>query len=168
MRKILKQKRLSEKGISLFETLIVIAIFAVLGVLASRIIVLSLRGANKSDSLVRVRENLDFALSTMERYIRNANSISNCTASQISFEREDGTPGSFSCNDLGENGYVASSSARLTVATVGVTKCTFTCIPETSTNPPSVIIHLMGTDNSTSGVEKSTVDVSMQIFLRTY
>jgi type II secretory pathway pseudopilin PulG len=171
----MKKNRISyKKGISLFETLIVIAIFAVLGVLATRIVVLSLRGANKSGSLVKVRENLDYAISIMERHIRNAESVSNCLqpsptpTSQISYKDEDGLVGAFSCQDLGQEGYVASASARLTGETVGVTSCSFVCSPETSTNPPSVTIELTGIDNSTNGIEKSTVSVSTQIFLRTY
>jgi prepilin-type N-terminal cleavage/methylation domain-containing protein len=160
----------TKKGISLIEVLIVIAIFAVLGVLTTRIIVLSLRGSNKSDSLVKVRENLDYALSVMERNIRNADSITSCTPDkrQITYRDENGLVGSYSC-DL-TSGSVASGSGalaqKLTSDTVRVTTCTFVC--NLTASPPSVTVSLSGTDTTTGGIENSKVDISTQIFLRTY
>lgn len=168
MHKLRKQSVLPNKGISLFEVLIVVAVFAILGVLASRIIVLSLRGTSKSSSLVKVRENLDYALSVMERHIRNADSIISCPGNAFSYQDENGLTGNFSCMGSGSNGYVASASARLTNDLIGVTTCSFVCEDGTSTTPPSVTINLTGNDNTTGGIGSSTVTISTKIFLRSY
>jgi prepilin-type N-terminal cleavage/methylation domain-containing protein len=66
------------KGVSFIEILVVIAIFAILGVLVARITVVTLRSSNKSDSLVKVRENMDFSLAVMERGLRNATAVVPC------------------------------------------------------------------------------------------
>ena len=74
-----KRKNLA-KGFSLIEMLIVVAVFSILAVVATQSLSSSLRGSKKSESQVIVRENVDFALSTMERLLRNADSL-NCASS---------------------------------------------------------------------------------------
>lgn len=64
-------------GFSLIEILVVISIFAVIGILTTRSIFITLRSARKSDSLVRVRENVNYAMGIIERQIRTAESV-NC------------------------------------------------------------------------------------------
>jgi len=68
-------KTKTNSGLSLIEILIVITIFAVIGILSTRSVFLTLRGAKKSDSLVRVRENVNNALSVIERQIRNSEKV---------------------------------------------------------------------------------------------
>lgn len=165
----MKKSKIVIFGFSLFEMLIVITIFAVLGVLTSRIVLLSLRGVSKSSSLLSVRENLDFALSVIDRNIRNANSIVSCTDKQITYTDENGQTSTFSCREIGtSSGNIASASAQLTSKDVNVTDCTITCNLDSSGNPPSVSIDLTGVDVSHSGIESSKVTISSKIYLRTY
>jgi prepilin-type N-terminal cleavage/methylation domain-containing protein len=48
------------KGLSLIEILVVVAIFAILGIIVSSALVLTIQGTKKSESLVRVRENINY------------------------------------------------------------------------------------------------------------
>jgi Tfp pilus assembly protein PilE len=157
-------------GISLLEILVVVSIFAVLGVLITRSVLLTLSGGRKSESLIKVRENLNYSVGIIERQLRNADSIANCPNSDtsvISYIDQNGSPASFSCVNVGTAGYIASGSAKLSNDNISITNCTFTCVPGLGT-PSSVTINLEAKDASASGAENSTVTTSTQIFLRNY
>lgn len=160
-----------QRGLSLLEVLVVVTIFAVLGILITQSIVLTLQGSRKSESIVRARENLDYSLNTIERQIRNANSVSPCTGlpvTTISYLDQNGTSSFFSCVNTGSNGsYIASGSAHLTGDAVKITACSFSCIPGTEANPPYITIDLTVKEASASGIQ-SNVSASTQIYLRNY
>jgi prepilin-type N-terminal cleavage/methylation domain-containing protein len=161
-----------EKGMSLLEILVVIAIFAILGVIVTRSVLLSIGGSKKSESVVRVRENLNYSLAIIERQIRNANSISECPnldTLRIDYKDQDDNPAFFSCvNTGGDDSYIASGSARLTSDTVQITRCSFSCTAASSTNPALVNVFLEAKDSNASGTQNSTVSVNTQIYLRDY
>jgi hypothetical protein len=157
-------------GISLLEILVVVSIFAVLGILITRSVLLTLSGGRKSESLIRVRENLNYSVGIIERQLRNANAVISCPVSSvsiISYTDINGNAATFSCVNIGTAGYVASGSARLTSDTISVTNCSFTCATGSGT-PSSVTIDLEGKDASASGVENTTVTTKTQVFLRNY
>lgn len=158
-----------EKGLSLIEILIVVTIFAVLGILTTRAVFLTLQGSKKSESLVKVRENLDYSVGVMERNLRNANSLIDCLSggTVVNYIDQNGDPASFSCIS-GIDSYVASGSARLTSSTVKVTSCSFACTLATSTNPSSVTINVEAQDTTATGIQNSTVTTSTKVSLRNY
>ena len=160
-----------KKGVSLIEILIVVAIFAVLGLLISRVILTTLRGSNRSDSLVKVRDNLDYALSVMERQIRNAESVSPCPnpdTTRVDFRDSNGIATYFACTNVGATGYVASGSARLTNDEVAITACSLICTAGTGGVPPAIDISLEARGANQTGVERAIVTIATKIFLRTY
>jgi prepilin-type N-terminal cleavage/methylation domain-containing protein len=162
------------KGFSLLEILVVVSIFAVLGILITRSVLLTLTGGKKSESLIGVRENLNYSVGIIERQLRNANSIATCPNSDplvISYTDQNGNATAFSCVDVGTAGYIASGAgatrARLSSDTVNVTDCSFVCATASGT-PSSVTINLEAKDASASGTENSTVTTKTQVFLRNY
>lgn len=158
----------NKKGVSLFETLIVIVLFAALGLLTTRIILLSLRGSTKSSAIVRVRENLDYAISVIERNVRNADSLLPCTSDTITYVDSNSKTGYFKCFEGEKDGYVASGSARLTNTDISITSCTITCETESSSDMPWVEISLAGKDAAKTGIESASADISTRIYLRQY
>jgi prepilin-type N-terminal cleavage/methylation domain-containing protein len=169
-----------ERGYSLLEMLVVVSIFAILGILITRSVIMTLGGAKKSENLVAVRDNLNYSIGVMERQLRNANSITDCSnldpglingtvTSIVDYNDQDGNPAWFSCNNVGTglDGYIASGSSQLSSDEVNITTCTFTCTPNSDT-PSSITIDLAATDASGSGTENSIVTASTQIFLRNY
>lgn len=159
-------------GISLIEILIVIGIFAVLGILSTRVVLLSLQGSKKGDAQIKVRENLDYAISIIERQLRNAGSISPCPNTNrlvISYSDSNSISTSFSCLNVGSAGYIASGSARLTGEEIKVTACSFTCTAGEGSLPPKVAIDIQAVDAASQGSkEGATVSISTEINLRTY
>jgi type II secretory pathway pseudopilin PulG len=165
---------------SLLEMLVVVSIFAILGILITRSILLTLSGAKKSENLVAVRDNLNYSVGVMERQLRNADSIIGCSnldpslitppiTSVVYYNDGDGNPASFSCNNVGPgmDGFIASGSSQLSSDEVNVTGCTFTCTININ-SPSSISIDLAATDASASGTDNSVVTSSTQIFLRNY
>ncbi|MCX6704346.1 MAG: type II secretion system protein [Candidatus Woesebacteria bacterium] len=160
----------SEQALSLLEVLIVITIFAVLGILVTQSVVLTLQGSRKSESIVHARENLDYSLNVIERQIRNAASIVSCPDPYtINYLDQHGYASSFSCQQMGSNNsYIASGSAHLTGNAVRIVNCTFTCTAATATNPALVQVDLTVKDASASALQSANVSASTQIYLRTY
>ncbi len=160
------------KGMSLLEILIVVAIFAILGVITTRAVLLTLQGSKKSESLVKVRENIDYSLGVIERQLRNADSVTECPNSDtniISYKDQEGNTSTFSCVNMGSaDPYVASASARLTNNEVKITSCSFVCEPGTSVNPPVVSVTIEAQDANATGIETSKVSATTQIYLRSY
>jgi prepilin-type N-terminal cleavage/methylation domain-containing protein len=168
----------SEKGMSLLEILVVVAIFAVLGILVTRSVILTLQGVKKTESLVRARENLDYPLGIIERQLRNASAVPQCPNADshvINYLDQNGSPASFSCiNPGGNDSSIASSSgtpvvyANLTTNTVNVVTCSFICTPSTNATPPVVVISLGVQDALATGIQGSIVTADTQISLRNY
>lgn len=163
-------KKEIESGISLIEILVVVTVFAVLGVMVSSSLVLTIQGTKKSESLIRVRENLNYSLAVVERNIRNANEILECSksdTSKITYLDKNGVSASFSCVGVGQpDSYIASGSARLTSNTIKITSCTFTCTQADLSNPPSVTVNVAVQDASATGVQSSSVTAESKIYLR--
>jgi prepilin-type N-terminal cleavage/methylation domain-containing protein len=162
----------SEKGMSLLEILVVVAIFAVLGILVTRSVILTLQGVKKTESLVRARENLDYSLGIIERQLRNASAVPQCPNTDlhvINYLDQTGTPASFSCiNPGGSNSSIASGSATLTTSTVNIVSCSFICTPSVNATPPVVSISLGVQDALATGIQGSEVTADTQISLRNY
>lgn len=149
----------SMKGLSLLEILITVGIFAVIGILVTRATFLSLRGSQKGGTTIKVRENLDYAISIIERQLRNARSITSCSETKLVYEDNIGEPGYFECVGLGgDDGYVASGSSRLTAAEAVISTCSFACTDGSASTPPQIQI-----DISSGGI-----DITTKIDLRTY
>ncbi len=154
-------------GFTLVETLVVIVIFATIGILSTRAIMLSVQGSKKGSSSIVVRENLNYSLSVIERLLRNANQISSCTSSTITYLDERDVSASFSCVTSGSDIYIASGSARLTSGEVVITSCAITC--DLTSVPPSVTIDVIARDVDTASTkEGAQISISSKILLRTY
>lgn len=174
------KKNIFRKGLSLIEVLVVMTIFAVLGVLVTQSIVLTLVGSRKSESIIHARENLDYALNIIERQIRNASYVygdssytipcpNSGDTSSIYYKDQNNKESSFSCVYIGlDDSYVASGSARLTSGNVRVTNCSFTCTVGATGAPDLVTIELSLAEDSASGAQGAEVSASTQIRLRNY
>ncbi|HJY98636.1 MAG TPA: type II secretion system protein [Patescibacteria group bacterium] len=165
-----------KKGFTLLEILVVTSVFAVLGVLVTRSVILSVTGSKKSESIVRVRENLDYTSSIIERQLRNAISVSECPNTDplvLSYIDQVGEQAGFSCLNMGVDtvGYVASGSAtpaRLTSEAVDILECSFSCQPGVGNNPAVVTVFLNAKDSSAVGIQGAEVSSTTQISLRNY
>jgi prepilin-type N-terminal cleavage/methylation domain-containing protein len=162
---------LEQKGYSLIELLVAISIFSVIILITTQAIVLSLRSSRKGESLITVRENIDYAFGIMERHIRSAESIESCSSVQINYTDRWGEAASFSCLG-GINGYIASGSAALRITSDEVDiNCNvpiFGCNFPGGDVPSSVEIEVTGSKAGETAVEGASVSTKTRIQLRTY
>lgn len=168
-----KLKNKNSLGMSLMEILVVIGIFAVLGTLTTRAILLTLGGGKKTETVIKVRENLSYALGVISRQLRNADLVTNCTNAntlQINYLDDNGVASTFSCANIGPGtvGYVASGSAKLTNDSIDITSCAFTCTNNGPDKPSSVRVDLEAQDATTTGISNISVSSSTEVLLRNY
>lgn len=174
MRKCKAKRKNIKAGFSIIELLVVVAIFSTLAVLATQSVVLTLRGSKKSESLIEVRENVNYAMSIMERLIRNAKEDAlSCSDLVLNYTDQYGNPADFTCEG-GSNGWIASSSARLTSEDI-VVDCSsgggnvvFDCPVPLGNAPPSVEITITAEDANSFAAEGAQVTTSTKILLRSY
>jgi len=163
-------KEKNKKGFSLIEILVTITVFTILGVLVTSIVFLTLRSTNKSSSSIKIRDNVNYFLSIIQRQLRSAQSITNCPnaedTSHIEYVDENGNLGSFSCESSADLGYIASGSGRLNTEEIDITSCSFECIEGVSGNPPSIIVTVVAEDTNSSLVEKGRFSSTTKIYLR--
>ena len=161
---------------TLIELMVVMLIFSILSVVVVQSLSHSLRSSRKSGNISEVRENVEYAMNTMERLLRNARGIDtiNSTPTDLWYIDEYNTSPSprFSC--LGGNvGYIASGSASIRLTSTGVyIDCTAGDVfrfptPEPGV-PPSIEINIVGRDAGSYGAETSTVTSTTKLLLRTY
>lgn len=171
-----------KKGFSLIETLVVVGLFALIGIVVSQSTAITLTGSRKADASAKVRENLTQTMGLIERQLRSARSITsacnNSSRQSISYTDADGTPASFSCNPnstchSSSSTYVSSTSPvstnRVTSTdTLCITSCQFICRPNASGTPPSIDVILEGKSKEATGVEDTSIRVQTKINLRAY
>lgn len=155
----------TNKGISLIEILISVLLFSFIGILSVQSIAVSIKGAKKSESQIRVKNNINYALSVIERLVRKAGKIdcASSTALVLNYTDERGSNTSFSCID----NYLASGSARLTASDIGLTACSFSCT-QGSSGPAVVAVTVEGQDLTFSGQDNAIVKSTIKVVGRNY
>ncbi len=164
---------MTKKGFSIIEILVVVGIFATIAVISTQAVVSSLRSARKTEASIQVKENLDYAISVMERKLRNAREITTCAPTFVNYVDSEGNDAIFRCVNVGGNsGRVVNeiTSQRLTSSEIIITQCQFSCTPGTENVSPLVSIFLEAEkfDPDIANEDKSPVSVNTQIYLRIY
>ncbi len=172
---------MNNKGFSLIEMLVVVTIFAIISLIASQAIIVTLIGTHKADTISKVRENLDLAMGVMERQLHNAKTISQCqnnNTQQITFTDQNDNPVTFSCVNVNNNNLpanIASSSGTLTSSDITLTACSFVCSPAVGNAPAYVTINITakalsgsGTNSITGAQNNSSITSTTQVTLRSY
>lgn len=161
----------AEKGFSIIEMLITTALFAVIMVVSTQSLATSLKNSRKSDSISKARENADFAVSTMERLLRNAKDVTACSDLELEYTDEYGKTSNFTC-DAGS--FIASGSAGLRITSTSVNiDCTgtvkvFNCPAPAIGVPQAIEITVKASDASSSGAEGADVISKTKVLLRNY
>lgn len=176
------------KGFTLVELLAVIMILSVVGGVIGAILISTLVGTNKTNSLDNVRQNGNYALLQVSKSIefsRNfygvssdgANYVTNCTDpdisptptptqySSIKIMSDNGQIVTFSC---GGSTISSNSASLIDINTVKTSACFFTCNQENIVQPPTVGINfVLTTARAGNFVEnKATIPFSTSVTLR--
>lgn len=178
---------IKKSGFTLLEIIVVIALLGIVGVMAVDIFFTSLRGGTKAETLKEIKQNGDFAISVMERMIRNAQEVtSTCDGSSmpsITIRNPDYYETTFECvwDLIEEVAYIASSSAAITSKNITLVRpgtpspdctsadLTFTC-SQTASKPETVSISftLYQKGVTSRPEERASVTFETTISLRNY
>ncbi|MEX2007563.1 MAG: type II secretion system protein [Candidatus Levyibacteriota bacterium] len=176
------------EGFTLVELLAVIMVIAVVGGIVGAILISSLVGTNKTNSLDNVRQNGNYALLQVSKAIEFSRNfygvstdgvdyITDCTLPAISptptstqygnikIMSDNGQIVVFSCN----SGTISSNSASLIdTNTVTASSCFFTCSQDNIVQPPTIGISftLTGASEGNFIENKTSVPFSTTVTLR--
>jgi prepilin-type N-terminal cleavage/methylation domain-containing protein len=137
-----------QKGFTLLEVLVVLVIFLTVGGTVVSVLSIALRGAKKTDVVMSVKQNGDFALNEMIRSIRYASDLTSpavcyppVSANSVSIvSNSDYQTTQYSC-PADPTGPISSNSAALIdTSAVKVTSCSFTCSQPVTGGPPNINI----------------------------
>lgn len=166
-------------GFTLVEILVVISILAIIVVAGSNMFFTLLRGSNKTKVLQSAKQNGNYAISVMERMIRNARNISG-SGSSIVIQNPDGQQTTFECCGTSPDLMIASRSGtltcqqtRLTSGEVKVSSCpaVFSVVSGVIGTKPAVVtikFSLSQAGITTRPEEQATIDFQTTVSLRNY
>ncbi len=161
------------KGFTLIEMLVALFIFAIVGILSTQSLALSLRGSKKSEKLGVVRENVDYAMNVIERALRTAQKL-NCSPlpsdQRLDYLNQDGESVFFECVMIGGYGYIDSSMGKLTSSDVNILECpsVFNSCATDGDTPDSVEIVILAEAVDGVGADGARYRSSTKILLRNY
>lgn len=104
-----------EDGFTLLETLVSLAIVAMVSVVLSQVFISTLRTNTKTEVLKEVKQSGDLAMESITRMVQNAQSVTCPTGQSLAIVNPDGNTTTVSCQDVSSVARLASSSATATV-----------------------------------------------------
>ncbi|PIR60073.1 MAG: hypothetical protein COU68_03090 [Candidatus Pacebacteria bacterium CG10_big_fil_rev_8_21_14_0_10_45_6] len=161
-------------GFSLIEIMVVTVVFSVVSIITTQSVITSLRGARKTDANNKVRENVDIALSVIERQLHNAHQITSCNSQRIIYTDENGDSATINCNlsagslEITSQEITGGSSRRLTSTDIDIDFCSFQCTPANFDQPPEINFSVTAHTIAQDPIEQTPITVSSKIYLRVY
>lgn len=163
-------------GFTFIEMIVAISILGIVALIGTGFLLTSLSSSGKAEINKEVRQNGNFALSTMEGLIISSKSVSCPTADEIDVIDTNGQLTQFICYDSAPDYKISSVSASflppityiLTADNVAVTDCSFICTT-TAGSPTNVRISFIVSQKTGSRPnEKASVSFQTQVNTRNY
>lgn len=154
------------RGFTLIELLVVIGVFGAVSALVVGILLSTLGSSEKTSTLDFVRQNGDFAMSTMTRSIREGELASSCSGNMTSLSiAKSGSIIRYSCDAA--NKRITSDSTSLTSTQIAVQSCSFSCT-RVGVSPPVITIkfNLVPAGATTFPESQASVDFETSVTLR--
>ena len=126
-----------KQGFTLIELLVVIGLTAVVGTMVVNLFLINLRASTKTKMLTAVKQNGDFAVSAMERIIRNSQEIDCPGGNSVWVKGVDDGETTFKLSD--DDKRVASGSAYLTGSDFEVKDNTWSVNCQEALGKPTVV-----------------------------
>jgi len=170
----MKEKFPIQSGFTLLEILAIMGVIVAMGSIILSTVFIFLRGSSKSDLLVTIKQNGDFALSQMVKSLRYAKSVDDpvscvptANLQHITFTSlADGGQTTFSCPAT-QTDVIASNGAALMDATrISVTNCSFFCTQQTLNESPTIKIQFTLSAKNQTGLVETTASLPFESTVR--
>ncbi len=162
----------SKPGFTLLELLAVVGILSFILIAVTQLLASTLAGSGKTNSLQLVKQNGQFALSTMARLVRLSKSVSVCSSGDLQFVvSESGSDVSYRFDVAGTRLRKTRAGQISWVTEDNVAVSSFTCsLTPGSAGTPAVVDLSLTIGKSGLSVENSVVntDFNTTVSLRTY
>lgn len=161
---------LNNRGFTLVELLVVLAIFITVGGLILSVLFISLRGSTKTQVETMVKQNGSYALSQIVRTVRYAGSLDTPTSCVPSATVQsiavrslaDSEQTVFSCPAAPGEGISSNSASLVDTNSLTVTNCSFTCKQEASNQAPQITIEFTLSAKNTGGLLEASSTIPFQ------
>jgi len=155
------------EGFTLIELVIVAGIMIIIAIVSVNLLFSTLKGSIKAEVIKNAKQNGDYAISVMERMIRNASEVITCESGMSSIEITN--PNNFKTTFSFSSENIASSGANLISSGYQVTSSSFDC-NKIQDKPAVVTIKftLETGGSSTKAEEKIKIPFQTTVSLRTY
>jgi len=165
---------MKKNGFTLIEIMIVVVILGIIVVIGSGAFFSILRGSTKTKTLQMVKQNGDYAISVMERMIRNARILiyptTDSTVASITIENPDGGETVFSCES--DRATISSNGASLLSNEVKVSDCNIFEVtvgqPEVKPATVKINFNLTQVEITNRPEEQAEVNFQTTVTLRNY
>lgn len=157
------------KGFTLMELMVTVGILGMIIVTIMGMFFRSFRGGTKADTIMTLDQNAQMSLSILERFVRNAQSVSvgggDCpaTSDSLTVESWDGRSTVFSL----ENGQLASNGAVISGEAVVISDLVFECV-RTQGIPDQVMVRFNAVRTDAGGGAETEASYESVINLRNY
>lgn len=163
-----KVEKTANKGFTLIEMLAVVAIFIVIGGIATSILVSSFQTAHKTDIVTAVQNNGNYTISQMAKTIRDARGLITpfpCSPPVVSDTITVTTPDdqqvTYACNGT----TIASNGASMFDTSQVVLKdCSFTCSQDSRSDLPIILINFSLQQATSSKFSEQIASQSAVVF----
>lgn len=174
-----------KKGYSVIEILVVVGVFAVLGVIATQAISLTLKSSKKNDSMVLVKQDLDNAAGNIERLLQTASTVivgGDCTTPfatpSVGFRDSTGLRKDIACFDSPPHNWKGTVDSRIVISSgetiryfnrftpnaVQLSYCNFSCY--TKDLKTYVDFTATASARGVTGIEGASFETSRKIIVR--
>ena len=151
-------------GFTLIEVLIFISILVIILGICFSFLLITFSGSSKADALKEVKQNGNFALSSMEKFALSAKKVE-CSSNLLTVTMLDGKVTDFICDGVKISSRSSSLTTFLTDDNVVVSNCVFTCTANPGT-PAMVGISYTVNKNSLRVSEKASLNFETKVIVR--
>lgn len=163
-----------QKGFTILEILVVMSIVSVAGVIVAGILVSTLRGSSKVNTVSNVKQNGNYAIAQMSRIIRSASTINilpcgnpSTAVQSITVTQIDTSQTIFDCSGstITSNGTSLLDTSNVKLVS---SSCQLICSQQSSGDTPVVQIKfsLMQKNSSSQPDQSSTIPFQTSVILR--
>ena len=162
----MKTIKQNTQGFTLFETILVLSIFSLIGVMITTILASSIRSVKKSQNLIKVKNATSRMVDVIERQIRAGKLVICPDSTKVQFTDGYGNSTYFDWDGSSNMASGSATPVNLNPSDVQVTSAAFVCTPDAVTGRTVVDFSVTAKSIPSDTAESATADFVTKIIPR--